>query len=565
MTIDYCCEDTLLVKNSAEGQILVCKEALSFWGGVDPATGLIIDSHHPNKGEIISDRIVLMPTSRGSCSGSGVLLQLALNRRAPSALVFCEGEEILTLGAIIASRLFNSPVTILRLSPRTYNLLSNAKFAEIKNDRLYFLDRVIRLSLPNTKNLKLTADDSQILNGRHGKAKKIALEVICQVTILQGGQELTDVSRAHIDGCILSHDANLLFAEKMYNMGAKVCIPTTTNAISVARENWKNYQFDHDFGVKAARLADAYVNMGAFPSFTCAPYLLEEIPVRNEKIGWSESNAVIYANSVIGARTQKHPDYLDLFIALTGRAPNTGVYLDENRVPVCEIQVNLPLSFDDSFWPMLGLLAGLKSPYGIPILTGLEGIEPNGDNLKALCAAFGTTSAAPMVHLHGHTPESKLKLPNSLKRIVVTLKDFKKLWEHYNVAENRIDLVAIGSPHASLFECQQFADFIDGKKCIAGTRTIITVGRNTFNEIRADGTFKKLKEAGVQVFPDICWCSIREPIFPQDAKVLMTNSGKYAHYGKGLSGRDVRFGSLENCAQASISGHTLAEFPEWLL
>jgi predicted aconitase len=112
---------------------------------------------------------------------------------------------------------------------------------------------------------------------------------------------------------------------------------------------------------------------------------LDDAPTTGEAIGWSESNAVIYANSVLGARTEKHPDYLDLFIAMTGRAPNAGVYLTENRMPASEVRVVLPESFDDAIWPMLGWLVGVKSSSGIPVLTGLEETSPTEDDLKACC------------------------------------------------------------------------------------------------------------------------------------------------------------------------------------
>ena len=381
----------------------------------------------------------------------------------------------------------------------------------------------------------------------------------------QGAQALIDVSRAHIDGCILAHDANLVFAEKMYEMGAKTCIPTTINAISVDRENWQSQGFSPDFGLKASRLADAYVNMGARPTFTCAPYLLDDAPVKNEVIGWSESNAVIFANSVLGARTQKHPDYLDLFIAITGRTPNTGVYLVENRIPVCEICVSLPADFDDALWPMLGWLAGVKSPNGIPVLTGLEALHPTQDDLKALCAAFGTTSAAAMLHVRGHTPEGNLPLANNYKNLKITIEDLENLWHEFNTGTDQIDLVAIGSPHASLMECRKFADFLDGYYCAETTKTIVTVGRNTLAEMTAEGVTDRLQKAGGRVIPDICWCSITEPVFPVSAMVLMTNSGKYAHYGKGLTGREVRFGSLRDCARAALDGHTDTGLPSWLL
>ena len=554
----------IFVQNNVEGDVVVCNEGLSFWGGVDPDTGVIIDIHHPNCGEQLSGKIVLMPTSRGSCSGSGVLLQLAQNGKAPDAIIFRESEDILTLGAMIAERLFNKKIAILRLEPQIYEILSEQKSAKIDGLKLFFSTSSIDLFQPDLNIMRLSNSDKKMLAGDNGEATKIAMEVLCLMAAAQNADELIDVSRGHIDGCILAHDANLHFAEKMLDMGASVIIPTTINAISVDRENWKSQGVAPDLGGKASRLADAYVKMGAYPTFTCAPYLLNSIPVKGEAIGWSESNAVIYANSVIGARTQKHPDYLDLFIAMTGRTPNTGVYLEENRKPVCEIQVTLPLNFDDAIWPMIGWLAGHKSPNGIPVLNGLENISINNDALKALCAAFGTTSAAPMLHIKGHTPEGKLSTIEDAKSKIIMPSDLYDLWQNFNTGNNKIDLVAIGSPHASTSECLKFLEFLMDKNEVVNVPTILTVGRETLAKLEEQGHLNQLTKLGVQVVPDICWCSITEPIFPSKTQTLVTNSGKYAHYGKGLTGRNVRFGSLENCASASINGYVDDDFPQWL-
>ena len=551
---------TIYVQNEVDSDIVVCNEGLSFWGGVDPDTGVIIDNHHPNCGEELSGKIVLMPTSRGSCSGSGVLLQLAQNGKAPAAIIFRESEDILTLGAMIAERLFNKKIAILRLEPQIYEILSEQKSAKIDGLKLFFSSTSIDLFQPNLNKICLSNSDKKILAGDKGEATKIAMEVLCLMAAAQNADELIDVSRGHIDGCILAHDANLHFAEKMLDMGASVIIPTTINAISVDRENWQSQGVVPDLGIKASRLADAYVKMGAHPTFTCAPYLLAESPRKGEVIGWSESNAVIYANSVIGARTQKHPDYLDLFIAMTGRTPNTGVYLEKNRQPVCEIQVTLPTSFDDAIWPMVGWLAGHKSPNGIPLLSGLEDISINNDGLKALCAAFGTTSAAPMIHIKGHTPEDELQNIKCANSTSIMPIDLLNLWQNFNTGNNKIDLVAIGSPHASTSECLKFLEFLMDKNEVVNVPTILTVGRETLAKLEEQGHLNQLTKLGVQVVPDICWCSITEPIFPSKTQSLVTNSGKYAHYGKGLTGRNVRFGSLENCASASINGYVDDDF-----
>ena len=554
----------IYVQNDVDSDIVICDEGLSFWGGVDPNTGVIIDTHHSNCGEKLSGKIVLMPTSRGSCSGSGVLLQLAQNGNAPAALIFRETEDILTLGAMIAERLFDKNIAVLRLVPKIYNLLSEEKSAKIDNLKLHFSNTLIDLFQPALDEIHLSNSDKKMLAGDNGKAVKIAMEVLCLMAAAQNADKLIDVSRGHIDGCILAHDANLHFAEKMLDMGASVIIPTTINAISVDRENWKSQGVAPDLGGKASRLADAYVKMGAYPTFTCAPYLLDEKPSKGEVIGWSESNAVIYANSVIGARTQKHPDYLDLFIAMTGRTPHTGVYLEKNRQPICEIQVVLPSNFDDAIWPMIGWLAGHKSPNGIPVLNGLEDILISNDDLKALCAAFGTTSAAPMIHIKGHTPESELQSAKDAKYTTIMPNNLLNLWQNFNNGNNKIDLVAIGSPHASTSECLKFLELLEENNERVTVPTILTIGRETLSNLDHQGSLNKLSKLGVQVIPDICWCSITEPVFPPEAKSLLTNSGKYAHYGEGLTGRNVRFGSLSDCALAAMTGYVDNEFPDWL-
>jgi predicted aconitase len=439
-----------------------------------------------------------------------------------------------------------------------------ADTAEIFRNKLMFGSKIINLKKLNIETLNLSAEDQSILKGERGTAQQIAMETICKMARLQNAKELIGITKGHIDGCILAHDANLMFAEKMYQLGASISIPTTINAISVNRNNWESQGIDPDFGNKASRLADAYVKMGAHPTYTCAPYLLEDIPKEHEVIGWSESNAVIYANSVLGAKTQKHPDYFDLFVAMTGRAPKAGVYLDKERMPKYEINIDLPSKFDDSIWPMIGWLIGKFSPNKIPLVTGLEKTSLTADDLKALCAAFGTTSAAPMLFIDGHTPGDELSNIQQMDKFKITHEHLATLWKDFNTADIKVDLVAIGSPHASLSECRNFVKFFDGKSCSPNVKTIITVGRDVLSQVKEEGILEELKRAGIQVVSDICWCSITEPIFPCNTSVIMTNSGKYAHYAHGLTGRKTRFGSLEDCAKTAQSGLANSDLPYWL-
>ncbi len=553
-----------IMGGTAEGRVVATQEALSFWGGVDPATGKVIDIHHPLHGACLTGAVLMMPSSRGSCTGSGVLLDLALTGRAPAALIFCEAEDVLTLGALVAAEMFGKQLPVVRLQPEVFARLSQAKAIRIEAAAIVADGEAISLLPPATSALLLTEADRSMLEGGEGVAIAQAMRILTAMAAQQGAASLVDVTQGHIDGCIYASPANLTFAEKMAELGGRVRVPTTMNAISVDRANWRAQGVPEDFGDPAARLADAYVRMGCRPTFTCSPYLLDSAPGAGEAIGWAESNAVIFANSVLGARTAKHPDFLDLCIALTGRAPLSGVYLDDNRKATRILDVELPEGRDDAFWPLIGYLAGKASPDRIPLLRGLAAGIPSRDDLKALCAAFGTTSAAPMLHVEGATPEAEGAEHPNADRQAITRADMAAAWKMLNEGPEEVELVAIGSPHASLDECRALADAFSGRHRLPGVVVIVTAGRDVIAAGESDGTLGRLRDSGVQVLPDLCWCSISEPVFPPGTRAVMTNSGKYAHYGPGLSGRVVRFGSLADCVQAAVTGRVATGLPSWI-
>ncbi len=553
-----------ILSGSADGPIIATEEALSFWGGVDPATGRVIDVHHPLHGLCLTDGILMMPSSRGSCTGSGVLLDMALTGRAPAALVFSEAEDVLTLGALIAAEMFGKSLPVLRLSRDAFKALAQAQTARISDTAIEADGLTIPVAPPAMTALDLTDDDRAMLDGRDGIAVQQAMRIIAAMAAQQGAEKLIDVVQGHIDGCIYASPANLTFAEKMADMGAKVRVPTTMNAISVDRANWQAQGVPESFGDPAARLADAYVRMGCRPTFTCSPYLLDSAPKSGEAIAWAESNAVIFANTVLGARTAKHPDFLDLCIALTGRAPLSGVYLDAPRKATRVIDVELPENIDDAFWPLIGYLAGKAAPDRIPLLRGLASAKPSRDDLKALCAAFGTTSASPMLHVEGVTPEAEGAAAKDADHTTITRADMAAAWSLLNDGPAEVELVAIGSPHASLEECRALATAFDGRKRDSNVAVIVTAGRDAIAAARDEGLLARLEESGIQVLPDICWCSISEPVFPTKTRALMTNSGKYAHYGPGLSGHAVRFSNLADCVEAALTGRVSVRLPAWL-
>ncbi|MEJ6783991.1 cis-3-hydroxy-L-proline dehydratase [Aminobacter sp. Piv2-1] len=558
-------EGIAVVPGIAAGPIVVV-EALSFWGGVDPATGTVIDVHHPSHGASLAGAVVLMPTSRGSCSGSGVLLELAFSGKAPAALIFRGPEDTLTLGAIVASEMFGLGIPVARLPEKAFAVLSCAGEANILPDGISADDGKIRIPLCAAAhdNLRLSPGDHRMLDGDDGVAAQLAMRIILGMAYQQGVKALVDVTRAHIDGCIYAGPANLVFAEKMEELGARVRVPTTMNAISVDYANWRRQGVAPEFGEPAARLADAYVRMGCQASFTCAPYSLPDPPGFGEMIGWSESNAVIFANSVLGARTAKHPDFLDLCIAVAGRAPLAGAFLDEGRRARRAVAVDLPEGADSSAWPLIGYLVGLASPDRIPLIKGLARTSPTPDDLKALCAAFGTTSAAAMLHVEGVTPEAEKMGCHTEDGVVITREALAQGWRALNGGPASVDLVAIGSPHASLDECKAIATRLDGRPLARNISVIITAGREVVTAADADGTMAKLRESGVIVIRDLCWCSITRPVFPEWTRVVLTTSGKYAHYGPGLSGCAVRLGTIEDCIEAALTGSAPARLPGWL-
>lgn len=551
----------VIVAGTGAGPVLAADEGLSFWGGVDPATGLVVDKHHPLHGACITGAVLMLPTSRGSCSGSGVLLDLILSGRGPAALVFREAEDVLTLGALVAAQLFARAVPVVRLAAPEFAALAACARAAVTAEVLRAPGLTVPLAPVAAAGPALTGAERAMLDGAEGPAVAAAMRILVAMAANQGAARLIPVARAHVDGCIYASPANLAFAERMAALGARVRVPTTTNAISVDLAHWRAQGTPEGFGGPAARLAEAYLAMGCAPSFTCAPQGLPDPPAPGEVIAWAESNAVVYANTVLGARTAKHPDFLDLCMAVTGRAPLAGVYEGAGRRPALIIDVEAPGSPGDAFWPLVGWAAGRLAGNDIPLLTGLAG--PGPDDLKALCAAFGTTAGAAMLHIAGVTPEAGLPPLPGAPRLRIGRADLRAAWAALNDGPEAVDLVAIGSPHASASECRRLADALAGRR--VAVRAMVTAGRATLATIARDGTLARLAASGVTVLPDLCWCSISEPVLPPDARVVATTSGKYAHYGPGLHGRRVRLADTDDCAAAALTGRMPARLPDWLL
>ncbi len=549
-----------LLPGSASGTVLFTDVPLSFWMGVDTTSGVIIDRHHPLRGETVAGRVVVMPSGRGSCAGSCGILELIVNGMAPAALVFEHADAILTLGAIIADEMFGTTIPVVSVGA--------ARFAELRHSEDVTVTSIA--GQPPGGELQLNRKDRTMLAGADGLATQTAMRIIVRLATAQGATALIDVEQAHIDGCFYTGPAGLKFAETLADWGGRVKVPSTTNAASVDAKRWRAQGIDPELGEAATRVGDAYVRMGVRPTFTCAPYLLDSAPVAGQQIAWGESNAVAFANSVLGARTMKYPDFADICVALTGRAAAIDAHLDLGRLATIAIDVEDLGTVDDSFYPLLGYHVGAMAGYEIPVITGLEHTNPTLDDLKAFSAAFATTSAAPMFHIVGVTPEAPTLAKASrdegpLPTMVVTRADLLQSWHELDSATDvSVDLVSLGNPHFSLTEIAATVELCRNRSKDSRVAMIITCGRDVHGAAERAGHIAALEAFGAQVLNDTCWCMIDEPVMPADTRTLITNSAKYAHYGPGTTGRRFRFASLAACVEAACTGRAPDGVPAWL-
>ncbi|KAB8233069.1 uncharacterized protein BDW43DRAFT_319835 [Aspergillus alliaceus] len=550
-----------LIKGTASAELQCCPVGLSFWGGVNPETGQVVDHHHPLCGQSVAGRILAIPCGRGSCSGSTVMLELLLNGCAPAALIFEKPEQILTLGVLVGKVLFECPIPVVVLSSSDFSEICNRHYAAINGETVLVSDVLSAIPKPSSDPIKGNIDlsdlDRSILAGEKGQAANVALQIIISFAVIQGARSLLDVSQAHIDACIYTGPASLRFAQKFQSMGAKFTLPTTLNSISIDQRRWKELNVDPTLASQAGTLANVYLSMGAQPSFTCAPYTLEDAPKAGEDIGWSESNAVVFANSILGAQTQKYPDFIDVCIALTGRAPSAGCHLPEGRRPTVCIRVCDLVSIDDSYYPLLGYVVGKLAQNNIPLVCGLVYLQPRVMDLKAFSAAFGTTSSAAMFHIKGITPEAAkfAELESELPIIDLKHEEIVEAWRMLNSAQDlSVDLVSLGNPHFFLAEFQVLAKLCSGRKKSPDVKFIITTGRNTYELAEKAGYVDIIDTFGATIITDTCWCMLGEPVIPLGSRNIMTNSAKYAHYAPGMVKRGIHFGSLAECVEAGCGG-----------
>jgi predicted aconitase len=299
-------------------------------------------------------------------------------------------------------------------------------------------------------------------------------------------------------------------------------------------------------------LADKAARAGFIPTFTCAPYLVGNVPLKGEICAWTESSAVVYANSILGARTTRHGTESANAASLLGLVPEFGVLLDENRKGTLRIRVTADLK-SPTDWGALGYYAGRLAGLGIPVFEGVR--RPTQEEAKQLCAALASSGGVTMCHIAGVTPEAptlEAAFHGEVPRPAATFHG-AALAETYDLLSAHtgtgIDSVILGCPHASLAEIAQIAALLRGKRVADGVRLWVNAARATKRSAQAIGYAAAIEAAGGIILCDTCPTNLRIP-----ARRIVTPGFKQAHYARGMVGAEAIVADVEACIRAAIAG-----------
>ncbi len=417
--------------------------------------------------------------------------------------------------------------------------------------------------------LHLSDYDRELLAGERGPGAQMAMRIIVRMAEILGVERLIDIEAAHIDSSLYMGSATLEFAEKLVDLGAVVSVPSTLNVSGVDEHGWMHWAVPPDWAENAKRQMRAYQEMGCIPTWTCAPYQTEFKPKFGQQIAWGESNAIVFANSIIGARTERYPDLLDICAAITARVPAAGLHLQENRAGHVLLRLKeVPdrVQRHESFYPVLGHLMGKVSGEKNPVVVGMK-VEPEWDQLKALGAAAASSGTVGLFHLVGITPEAPT-LEEALhgnepeQEIDVTMDHLREAWRELSTAGGReLDLVVLGCPHFSLKEFERLVLLIEGKEKHKDVEFLVNSNRAMRALADETGYLRALEAFGGVVTVDTC--PLATPMLSPDIDVVMTNSAKFSYYAPGMLDEQVVFGALEDCVFSAIEGRVVRDESLW--
>lgn len=413
--------------------------------------------------------------------------------------------------------------------------------------------------------LRLTEDEHRIAGGNDAAA--MAMRILAEMGRLLGATRLIPVASAHIDGGLYHGDSGVHFAERLVAGRGRVAIPSTMNVGGLDLLKPGTVRADAHRREMALRLMRAYEALGCRPTWTCSPYHAGHRPPFGQHVAWGESNAVAFCNSVLGARTNRYGDFLDICCALSGKAPYYGLHLPENRraTVVIDTSALLPtLKASDVFYPVLGAWYGAEIGSAVGVVDGLPA-SVNEDQLKALGAAAASSGAVGLFHVAGVTPEAPTlaaalggRAPERV--IALTPAMLRAARDRLStVTGEALDAVALGSPHFSLQEFDALERLLAGRR--VALPFFVCTGRHVVTALERQRRLKPLEQAGITVVADTC--VVVAPILPAKGGVLMTNSGKFAHYTPANTGYEVVYGSLADCVESALAGRVRRDETLW--
>jgi predicted aconitase len=379
--------------------------------------------------------------------------------------------------------------------------------------------------------MKLTPEEQAMLDGEHGRATRKAMEILVALGKIYDAERMVPVSSVQIAGVSYDNlgDAGLEFLTEMADRGGRAQVLTTLNPAGMDVENWQVLGIDPKFAEKQRQVIAAFESMNVISTCTCTPYLTGNVPHFGEHIAWAESSAVCYANSLIGARSNREGGPSALAAALTGRTPAHGLHLDEFRKPGVTVDVDAGLAENDDFGAFGKVLGDqLQGRGGKPIayIRGVSGASL--EQLKSFSASLATYGGVALFHMEGVTPEAG-RYEHPEEKIVISKDALISAKEEMTDGDVRVaDFVSLGCPHLSIKEIARIAELLEGKQVVK--EFWITTARPTKQIADRAGYTAIIEESGAKFAADTC-CVVA-PIKGR-FNGLITDSAKACYYGAG--------------------------------
>lgn len=399
--------------------------------------------------------------------------------------------------------------------------------------------------------MHLTDEDKRMLNGEYGDMVRRSMKILVTLGEIYGAERMLDIRNVHSPGVSyrVAGDAGLNFVKEA-SQSAHCKVLTTLNTMGIDSERWEEFGFPREFALKQLELSDAYRAVGAIPTYTCTPFLVGNVPLLGEHIAWGESSAIAFVNSVIGARTNREGGPSALAAALTGRVPEYGYHLDENRRGKFLFRVDTDLETDRDF-AVLGYFAGKIAGREVPVFEGLKR-RPTLENLKALSAAVASSGAVALYHIVGVTPEAPVReavIDNNTEPILFGRREYEETVAKFMLSGD-IDCVVVGCPHCSIAELREIAQLLSGKK--VKVDTFICTSKHAKDISDRTGYTGIIEATGARIVIDTC--PVLGPTLPKGYRTMATSSGKLAHYAPGLWKLRTALLHLEDCVGAALKG-----------